>query len=160
MSQAETSPDSELPLAESTASESTASESAAVDALKAIVEGLTWMSESDYPFEVSQLPDRFSPAASPPAIANILSLTKHAAETPVEVMSVQDFFAPAIQAQDWHEAADQQRVERFVTLLQWIEQQLSDAMVYRIGTVEVDIYIIGRARSGAWISLATKAIET
>jgi Nuclease A inhibitor-like protein len=150
MSQAEVSPDPNLP------SSKPVEEEFAVDSLKAIAEGLTWMSESDYPFEVSQLPDR----ANPLNTEELLQLTGHDADAPVEEISIKNFFAPVIQPQDWHEEADKQRMQRFQTLLQWIEQHLSDVKVYRVGTIEIDVYIIGKTESGAWISLSTKAIET
>jgi Nuclease A inhibitor-like protein len=122
-----------------------------VEALQALVTDLTWMSESDYPFEVSQLPDREAPTIE-------ALQAEHA--TPVEEISLQDFFAPAVQPQDWHEEADRQRTQRFQTLLQWLEQHLSDVRVYRFGTIEIDILIIGKTEAGTWLKLSTKAIET
>ncbi len=155
MSQAEVSPDSKF------SGSKPDEEKSAVDALKAIAQGLTWMSESDYPFEVSQLPDRLTP----PTTEELLQLTGHDADALVEEINIENFFAPAIQPQDWHEEADKQRVQHFQTLLQWIEQHLSDVKVYRVGAIAIDVYIIGnigigKTESGAWISLSTKVIET
>jgi hypothetical protein len=150
MSQAEVSPDPKF------SSSNPDEEKFAVDSLKAIVAGLTWMSESDYPFEVLQLPDR----ATLLPIGELLPLTGHDSDTLVEEISLQNFFSPAIQPQDWHEEADKQRMRHFQTLLQWIEQHLSDVKVYRVGTIAIDVYIIGKIESGAWISLSTRVIET
>jgi hypothetical protein len=122
-----------------------------VEALQALVADLTWMSESDYPFEVSQLPDRDAPTIE-------ALQTQHT--PPVQEISLQDFFAPAIQSEDWHEEADRQQTQRFQTLLQWLEQHLSDVRVYRFGTIEIDILIIGKTEAGNWLQLSTKAIET
>jgi hypothetical protein len=122
-----------------------------VEALQALVADLTWMSESDYPFEVAQLPDRNAPTLE-------ALQAEHA--TPVQEISLQDFFAPAVQPQDWHEEADRQRTQRFQTLLQWLEQHLTDVRVYRFGTIEIDILIRGKTGAGEWISLSTQAIET
>jgi hypothetical protein len=155
MSQPEVSPDPKSPSSEPV------EEEFAVDSLKRMVEGLTWMSESDYPFEVLQLElSRFPDRATPLAVEELLQLTGHDADAPVQEISIQDFFAPAIQPQDWHEESDKQRMQHFQTLLQWIEQHLSDVKVYRIGTIEIDVDIIGKTESGAWINLSTKAIET
>jgi hypothetical protein len=145
MSQAEVSSHPELPIA------SPQPEVPEVETLQALVADLTWMSESDYPFEVSQLPDRVAPT-----IEELQA--RHAA--PVEEISVQDFFAPAVQPQDWHEEADRQRTQRFQALLQWLEQHLSDVQVYRFGTIEIDVLILGKTEAGTWLSLSTKAIET
>lgn len=136
-------------------------EDLAIDSLERVVEGLTWMSESDYPFKVSQidvglLPDRPNLLAP----KELLQLMGNDADAFVEEIGIKNFFASAIQSQDWHGEADRQRVQRFQTLLQWIEQHLSDVKVYRVGTIEIDVYIIGKTESGTWISLSTKAIET
>jgi Nuclease A inhibitor-like protein len=155
MSQVE-SPNSELPVSEPL-SESTPAANT-VESLQTLVAGLTWMSESDYPFTVTQLPDR------PPSIEELLELTGHDAETPVQEVSLQDFFAPAVEEQDWHEAADRRRVQQFQTLLKWLEENLSEVKVYRCGAIEIDIYIIGKmigeSEIETWINLSTKAIET
>ena len=131
-------------------------EKLAIDSLKAIVEGLTWMSESDYPFEVSCLPDR----PDPPSPEEILQLTGHEADTGVEEISIENFFAPAIQLQDWYEEADKERMQHFQTLLQWIEQHLSNIKVYRVGAIAIDVYILGKTESGSWLNLSTKVVET
>lgn len=164
MSQAEVSPDSQLSSSKPFDSK-LVEEDTAVNSLKTRVEGLTWMSESDYPFEISQLesqlnvdllPDR--PNSLTPR--ELLQLMGHDADALVEKIDVKDFFAPAIQPRDWHEEADHQRLQRFQTLLQWLEQHLSNVRVYRVGTIEINVYIVGKTESGTWISLSTKAIET
>jgi Nuclease A inhibitor-like protein len=154
MSQAEVNPDPKF--ANFKLDEEKPTVDSAVDSLRAIAARLTWTSESDYPFEVLQLPDRINP----PNTEELLHLTGHDADAFVEEISVENFFAPAIQSQDWHEEADKQRVQHFQTLLQWIEQHLSDVRVYRVGAIEIDVYILGKTESGAWINLATKVIET
>jgi Nuclease A inhibitor-like protein len=161
MSQVESS-NSELPVSEPPSESMPAN---AVESLQTLVAGLTWMSESDYPFTVTQLPDRSEIPArgSAPSVEELLKLTGHDSETPVQEMSLQDFFAPAVEAQDWHEAVDRQRVQQFQMLLQWLEENLSDGKVYRFGTIEIEIHIVGKIINeveATWLDLATKAIET
>jgi hypothetical protein len=130
-------------------------EETAVEALKAIAAGLSWMSESDYPFEVARLPE-----FEPPIASTLLKLTGHDADCPVEEMTVQNFFAPAIEEQDWYEEAEKETMHRFQTLLHWIEEHLSEVKVYRVGEIDIDIDIVGKTESGDWINLSTKSIET
>jgi hypothetical protein len=156
-------PDSEMSLSEPT-SESMPTPNA-VESLQTLVAGLTWMSESDYPFTVTQLSAllRRDREGRPSSVEELLKLTGHEAEAPVQEISLQDFFAPAVEEQDWHEAADRLRVQQFQTLLKWLEENLSEVKVYRCGAIEIDIYIIGKivdAEIENWISLSTKAIET
>jgi hypothetical protein len=130
-------------------------EETAVAALKAIASGLAWMSESDYPFEVTLLP-----GFEPPIASTLLQLTGHDADCPVEEMTVQNFFAPAIEEQDWYEEAEKETMHRFQTLLQWLKDHLSEVKVYRVDEIEIDIYIVGKTESGDWINFSTKSIET
>jgi glutathione S-transferase len=127
----------------------------AIEVLEALATGLSWMSESDYPFEVALLPE-----FDPPIASTLLQLTGHDGDCPVEEMTVQNFFAPAIEEQDWYEEAEKETMHRFQTLLQWLEEHLGEVQVYRVGEIEIDIYIVGKTESGGWINLSTKSIET
>jgi Nuclease A inhibitor-like protein len=127
----------------------------AIEVLEALATGLSWMSESDYPFEVALLPE-----FEPPIASTLLQLMGHDGDCPVEEMTVQNFFAPAIEEQDWYEEAEKETMHRFQTLLQWLEEHLSEVQVYRVGEIEIDVYIVGKTESGDWINLSTKSIET
>jgi Nuclease A inhibitor-like protein len=124
-----------------------------LEQLQAAIEGLQWMSESDFPFEVvhwSQTAD-LTPEL-------LLKLTDHTPETPVQTEAIASFFEVATQSQDWHGPEEAAAVERYRHLLQ-VLSQLRSSQVYRLGEVNVEIYILGTA-ADRWLGVKTQAVET
>jgi hypothetical protein len=70
------------------------------------------------------------------------------------------FFADLTKEQDWHGDEEKTAVARYRNLLSVIRDRLSDAKVFRIGEVEVAIYVVGRDRDGGWVGVKTTAVET
>jgi Nuclease A inhibitor-like protein len=126
-----------------------------IDQLREASQDLLFISESEYPFEVFQCQSKDSLTAS-----KILSLTKHPANTPVEVISIDKFFTVAVTPQDWHEDEEQAIVHKFQRLVTIIKETLSNVQVYRVGTGLLDVYIVGKTPSGDYVGLSTKVVET
>jgi len=148
--------------------------------LQEAVEGLLWTSESDYPFTVCQwqgqsdaapemsaseivaseafTPEAFTPEPFTPEL--LLQRTEHPAETPVETIAPETFFAGVTQVQDWQGEEERAIASRYQALLATLKQHLSDLTVYRVGTIEIDLYIIGKTQAGNFVGLSTKAVET
>ena len=128
-----------------------------VNALEDAIAGLQWISESDYPFTVvywqPQEPDDLT-------TEQLLQLTNHPPDAIVETEDLDTFFAVATQAQDWHDPETAASVERYQALVSLLKQHLHELLVYRIGEIELDVYIMGKTAIGAWAGLATKAVET
>ncbi|WP_333139668.1 nuclease A inhibitor family protein [Microcoleus sp. B13-B6] len=117
--------------------------------------GLLFLSETDAPFEVIhwQTQGELTPA-------KLLQLTEHPPDAPVEIVSVDDFFAIATQEEDWHDQEERQTVQRFQNLVNTLKQNLSQLQVYRVGSIEIDVYIIGVTDCGGLAGLSTKLVET
>jgi len=90
----------------------------------------------------------------------LLQLTNHPPDAPVKVVSVNDFFAIATQEEDWHDEEERETVKRFQNLVSVLKQNLSQLQVYRVGSIDIDAYIVGRTSSGDWTGLSTKLVET
>ena len=71
-------------------------------------EGLVFLTEADAPFELIrwQTQGQLTPAKS-------LQLTNHPPNAPVEVVSVDEFFAIATQEEDWHYPEERETVQQF-----------------------------------------------
>ena len=123
--------------------------------LKQASEGLLFESESDAPFEVKEWKTReeLTPA-------KLLQLTEHPPDAPVEVASVDEFFAIATQAENWHDEEERETVQRFQNLVSILKQNLSNIQVYRVGKINIDAYIIGVTPNGDWMGLSTQLVET
>lgn len=125
-----------------------------VDKLKQASEGLQCMSEADYPFEAFQW------ETLEPTTETVIQQTDHTPDTPVEVVPLDDFFQNATQEQDWHNDEEKETVAKFKALVETLKTNLKDVHVYRLGTVVLDVYVIGKTPSGDLAGLSTKVVET
>ena len=125
------------------------------DQLQQASEGLLFGSETDAPFEVIHWPtqEQLTPA-------KLLQLTGHPPDAPVELRTVDEFFAIATQEEDWHDEEERETVRRFQNLVSVLKQNLSQLQVYRVGSIEIDAYIVGVTDGGDWAGLSTKLVET
>ncbi len=123
--------------------------------LKQASEGLLFLSETDAPFEVIHWP-----AQGELTSAKLLQLTNHPPDAPVELRTVDDFFAIATLEEDWHDEEEREIVQRFQHLVSVLNQNLSNIQVYRVGSIEIDAYIVGVTPSGNWMGLSTQLVET
>ena len=69
-------------------------------------------------------------------------------------------FRQATTPQDWHEDAEKLLVSRFTRLLHELRSNLSNIRVFRVGTVAIDVYILGKTASGEWLGIKTRVIES
>jgi hypothetical protein len=123
--------------------------------LQQACEGLLWLSESDYPWEIIYW-DNFSDLTP----EKLLQQINRALATKIEIIDLEQFFAQATQKQDWHEAVEIAEVERYQSLVKILQENLQDIKVYEVGEVEIDVYILGKTNSNTIAGLATKVIAT
>ncbi len=125
------------------------------DQLQQASKGLLFLSESDAPFEVIHWPTQGE--LTPP---KLLQLTGHPPDAPVELRTVDDFFAIATVEEDWHDQDERETAKRFQNLVSIVKQNLSQLQVYRVGSIDIDAYIVGVTDGGEWAGLSTKVVET
>jgi hypothetical protein len=109
--------------------------------IKNASQGLEYPSESDAPFDIIRWPAKDA-------------LTAHfATGRKVEEVAIDDFFAELIASDDG---------ERYRQLRRALESHLKELKIYRVGVGEtkVDIYLLGRLRTGDWAGLHTTSVET
>ena len=128
-----------------------------VNALEDAIAGLQWMSESDYPLTVLYWEPQ---ALETLTTARLLQLTNRPPDAIVAIDDLETVFAVATQAQDWHDPETAASVKRYQALASLLKQHLRELTVYRVGTLTIDLYIIGKTAIGAIAGLATKAVET
>ncbi|MBE9053418.1 nuclease A inhibitor family protein [Nostocales cyanobacterium LEGE 11386] len=125
--------------------------------LKQASDGLLMMSESEYPFEVFLWSNQ---AQEPLTNQKLLQLTGHPPETLVEEVDLDYFFRNCAEEKEWHDEIQKQDVQKFQTLVTTLKDNLTDIKVYRLGTIEIDVYIVGKTLSGDLAGFFTKVIET
>ncbi|OUL31092.1 nuclease A inhibitor family protein [Nostoc sp. 106C] len=125
--------------------------------LKQASNDLLMMSESDYPFEVFFWSDRGKEDLTN---QKLLQLTSHSQDTSLETVDLDYFFRNCAEEKDWYDETQKQNVQKFQLLIQTLKDNLIDIKVYRLGTVSIDVYIVGKTVSGDLAGIATKVVET
>jgi Nuclease A inhibitor-like protein len=125
-----------------------------IDRLKQATTDLLWSSESDYPFEIVSWEPGIELTPTD-LFSNIYDT-----DLAIESISLTDLFEPVLTIEDWYEDAELALVDRYTNLLDSINTNLSEVQVFRVGEVEIDIYIIGKTPSGEIIGLKTRSVET
>lgn len=125
--------------------------------LKQASKNLVMMSESEYPYEVVLWSNQ---GQEPLTNQKLLQLTAHSPETSIETVDINYFFRNCAEEKEWHDEVQKQDVEKFQSLLQTLKDNLHEIQVYRIGTINIDVYIIGKTPSGDLAGISTKIVET
>ena len=118
---------------------------------------LLYPSESDYAFEYFEWD---LSAGNPLTDAQVRKYTDRGSDAPVKEVTLADFFGRLTEVKDWYGEEEKGTVERFAALRDRLTQLLADLRVFRVGTVEIDVYIAGKSPSGKWVGLRTKSVET
>lgn len=119
--------------------------------------GLTYTSESDYPFTWYMRPGAMPQPVTVEAFRAALGIP---ATTAVEVRTVDEFFARHIDNIDPYDPVAVELVPRYEQLVSTIRFSLRDPKVFRVGRIAIDCYIVGLDRYGQLVGLRTVAIET
>jgi hypothetical protein len=116
--------------------------------------GLLMPSESEYPFEAfrwlgeNELTNQ-----------KLLELTSHPADSPVETVALDYLFRNIAYEKEWHDEVQKANVSKFQNLVSTLEKNLTNIKVYRVGTIDIDVYIVGK-NEGELAGLSTKVVET
>jgi hypothetical protein len=112
---------------------------------------LLYMSETDAPLHVVEFD------AEPDA--SELRRLADAPDAPVAETTAAEFFGSQTAEYD---GASPERLEaagRFRALQEMMGRELSDLRVWRVGTVEIRVFAVGRTLEG-WMGIATSVVET
>ena len=134
--------------------------------------GLSYMSESDYPFRFFTLPAEGLKDLTAEGFLNCLGLSQQLlgelgvqTEQLVEEQSLEDFFPNEDDLAERHGAeTDDPKVanewKKLQQMLAALDERLRGVKVFRVGQVEIRCYIAGLDEQGNLAGLATTAIET
>ena len=128
---------------------------AIIEQLQQASQGLLWLSESDYPFEIVYWQEENSTIKQ-----KLLQNSHDEPNKTLETITLEKFFKRATCKQDWQNQTEKEEVDRYQNLVQLLQEKLTEITVYRVGETEIDIYILGKTESGAICGLSTKVIET
>jgi len=98
------------------------------------------MSESDYPPEIVR---RNGEIAITPEY--LCSISARPADSPTKETDLETFF---------------QMSGRFKNVMDLIKHNLAEVEVYKVGEINIPVYIVGRSPEGNWLRLSTHLIQT
>lgn len=126
-----------------------------VEKIKAAAEGLFFMSESDYPFEAIEID-----TTSDELETRLKKLSGHDDDAVVEQQTLDYFLRNSVALRPTDTGEEQALAHRFLQLKGVLAENLGQVEAYRVGEVQVDIFIIGVLEEGKYAGLRTKSIET
>jgi hypothetical protein len=122
--------------------------------LEQLSQGLLFISESEYPLEPFTLPAGTSGQDGGSFLKAIGQ-----PEQPVEEVTLAHFFRNMVRPSEG-DPVQQENAQKFTALQQWLEKNLQDIKVYRIGQTQVQAYVVGKASDQTWMGVKTTLIET
>jgi hypothetical protein len=127
-------------------------------ALQKPLTGLLWPSETDRPVYAVSLGTAPSSRRSPVnALREALGESK---DTPVEVRDFQETFARLTAVDDPGDPAAVKRARQFSAVRAALTASLTDLKVLRVGTTDIDVYVLGKDSSGRWVGVMSGVVET
>jgi hypothetical protein len=123
--------------------------------LKEAVTGLWVMSESDYPFEIVQLEGEAELSDE-----LLQKASGSSQDSPIETRTVDEFFRSKIYHLEEGGRPDENVAHRTKSLLKLLRENLTELRVYRVGTINIAVLILGKSREGSWLGLYTRVVET
>lgn len=123
--------------------------------IKVCVADLYYISESDaeiFPFDGQQ--------AESVTKEEVLSQTQSSVDSIVEEKEFADFFTPLTEIQDWFGDEEKATAQKFVQLKELLERNLRDLKVFKVGKIQLDVYVVGLDIENKMLGIKTKAVET
>ena len=115
--------------------------------------GLLYMSESDYPFEPLRLEGEPTPV-------RLRALAGAAGDAPVLTLSLEEFFRAPVSEPDRKGGAELASARRLQSLARALAENLSEVRAYKVGRINMPVYVLGRSPRGSWLGLSTRVVET
>jgi hypothetical protein len=123
--------------------------------IKKASEGLYYISETDA--EISPFAGTRADAVTK---ENLLSQTANKPDAPIEERDFEGFFTRLTKIQDWFGDEEKHAAERFARLKELLEKNLKDLKVFKVGRIEIDVYVVGLDSENKLMGIKTKAVET
>ena len=123
--------------------------------IKKAAEGLYYISETD-----AEILPFIGEQAKAVTKEEIIRQTKSAVDSPVEERDFAEFFARLTEIQDWFGDEEKETVQKFVRLKELLGKNLKELKVFKIGKIQLNVYIVGLDDESKLIGVKTKAVET
>ena len=126
--------------------------------LKTATENLIYISETDAPFEAFVWKTESQVAEA--RAEDVLKFAGQKSDAKVVEKSLDEFFQHPTEMQDWFGDEEKTQVEKFIKLKNLLSTKLENTKVFKIGEIQIDVYIVGIDNQGNLAGVKTKAVET
>jgi hypothetical protein len=123
--------------------------------LRRATRGLFVMSESDYPFETLYLDGE-----TPPTPERLRQLAGAGEDAIVETRGADEFFNSTTFETMRKEGEASDGAMGSEALAGLLKKSLTELRVYRIGGINIAVFILGKSPTGNWLGLSTRVVET
>ena len=107
-----------------------------------LIKGLVYTSETEAPFEV------FVELEAAEFYGDLEKENR-----PIDEVSCDKFFARLVKTQDRHGDKEKEMARKFLRLKEFLDSNLNHPRVFRVGRVQIDIYVVGLAKNGKLIGV-------
>lgn len=122
--------------------------------LSRLIEGLLFISESEAPLHVVQLPPAPDLAAAIHAVPALAGL-------PLREQPLEEIFFERVAPSEGSGDIDIRQAPAYAALLAWLRTHVRDARAVRVGAgAPQELYLIGRTPDGGWLGVRTTTVDT
>ena len=122
--------------------------------VKKITENLYYISETDA--EILPFVGKKAKTTDAKELLNQIEC----ATAPVEEKDFNGFFARLTEIQDWFGDEEKATATKFSDLKKLLEENLKNIKVFKVGSVQLDLYVVGLNAQSNLAGIKTKAVET
>ena len=94
------------------------------------------------------------------SLANFRMFNGIPPEVTIQEIDFEKFFDPLTKLEDWFGNDEKKWAEDSLKLKQLLSEKLKEIKILKVGEVQIDVYLFGKAEECKWIGLKTKVIET
>jgi Nuclease A inhibitor-like protein len=125
--------------------------------IEALIADLMYPSESDEKIEYFEMEHSTTDKLS---IADFRMYNGIKPETVISEISSDDFFKPLIKIEKWFGEEEKKWANDSLKLRNLLSENAKDFQIFKVGSVEIDVFVFGKAEECKWVGLKTKVIET
>lgn len=121
--------------------------------LKNKTSGLFLMSESDVPFETFY-------AHTNDINTYLQNNRQNKSNNNISEVKYDDFYHMYVAEKDWHNEIQKNFAKKLGEALELLKTEVSEIKVFRVGSTNIDLYIIGEKKTTEWTGLKSGLVET
>ena len=127
------------------------------DQIETLTADLMYPSESDEKIEYFEMEHSTDEKLS---LADFRMYNGIKPETVITEISFDDFFKPLIKIEDWFGDDEKKWAEDSLKLRNLLADKAKDFQGFKVGLIEIDVFIFGKSEECKWVGLKTKVVET